>query len=390
MPQQGGEATVTLGSCSAWANCPSPPVPCTVHLNLPLNEVQRAGRSGPPKATSLQSHALRVYTIRGLIESRCSGNTIEGHLFLRIRCSRQSSVVFLLHQIDAVLEPMEEAADTQDGDPMDKDITQAAPSVVNIAPNGDVVLDVEFQNSRETLKSARKATASQVRPTSVSSVPQPELKLRVKVAYRVRLATLKLHSKYFENLLSDTRFQEARSIETAFEKLSLKGVRAEDAEAQELPWVKIVDDDEATRSAGREAAFGDLLRILHHVDTVTKSFTFNYVATLAVLADRFDCVLAVSRYMPRLKPKWPLTQPRSPRDDGVGLTQHTEEVLRQKILVAWLLDQPLRLAAASRELIMYGSARWSAFPEADMHAYGATWWDLQDDLESKYISSSCS
>jgi hypothetical protein len=281
---------------------------------------------------------------------------------------------------------MDETGDTQDGEPMEKDTTKTAPLVVNIASNGDVVLDVEFQNSRETLKSARKAVVSHARPAFVSSAPQAELKPQVKVAYRVRLATLKMHSKYFDNLLSDTRFQEARSIETAFEKLSLRGAKAEDAAVKELPWVKIVDDDEATRSAGREAAFGDLLRILHNVETVTKSFTFTYVATLAVLADRFDCVLAVSRYMPRLKPKWPLTQPRTPRDDGVCLTKHTEDVLRQKILVAWLLDQPLRLAAASRELIMYGSARWSAFPEADMQVYGATWWDLQDDLESKYIS----
>lgn len=278
---------------------------------------------------------------------------------------------------------MDEVGDTQDAEPVDKDITQAAPLVVSIVPDGDVVLDVEFQNSRETLKSAKKATLSHIRPTLVASAPQSELKPRVKVAYRVRLATLKLHSKYFGNLLSDTRFQEARSVETAFEKLILKGAKAEEVEAQDLPWVKIVDDDEATRSAGREAAFGDLLRILHNLDTVTKSYTFNYVATLAVLADRFDCVLAVSRYMPRLKPKWPLTQPRAPRDDGVGLTKHTEDLLRQKILVAWLLDQPLRLAAASRELIMYGSVRWSAFAEADSHAYGATWWDLQDDLESK-------
>lgn len=271
---------------------------------------------------------------------------------------------------------------------MDKDKDkQAAASVVNIAEKGDVVLDVEFHTSRETLKSARRATATQPRPTSLFSAPRPGLKTQVRVAYRVRLATLKLHSKYFDNLLSDARFQEARSIEAAFEKLSLRGTAPEEADAQELPWVKIVDDDEATRSIGREDAFGDLLRILHGVDTITKPFLFSYVVNLAVLADRFDCAPPVSRYLTKLKPKWPMTQRRAPRDDGVCLNRATEEVLRQKILVAWLLDQPLRLAAATRELIMYGSVRWGTFPEPETEAYGATWWDLQDDLESKDCSA---
>jgi hypothetical protein len=70
--------------------------------------------------------------------------------------------------------------------------------------------------------------------------------------------------------------------------------------------------------------------------------------------------------------------------DGPALTKAVEETLRQKILVSWLLDQPLKMQVTTRELIMYGSRRWSAlFHEEDEASIAATWWDLPDDLESE-------
>lgn len=274
---------------------------------------------------------------------------------------------------------MDQHAGTQDSDPADPDDKQFS-GIVAISPKGDVILDVVFDTSRETLKSARKS--AQIRPGQVRHA----IKAKARVGFRVELAILKKHSKYFENLLSDSRFREAKSIADAFAKLSLRNVRPEDAGVDDLPWVEIVDDDEATRSLGREAAFGDLMRILHGKETTTKPPTMSYVAILAVLADRFDCAAPVSRYLNMgLKFKWPSTQLQASRDDregpSQGLTSASEEQLRQKILASWLLDQPTKMFVATRELIMYGSSRWSPYPEYETN--GATWWDLSDHLESE-------
>ncbi|KAK0706658.1 hypothetical protein B0T26DRAFT_743851 [Lasiosphaeria miniovina] len=254
----------------------------------------------------------------------------------------------------------------------------AEPDVVQIVPDGNVLLDVTFETSRAVLRAARRASKSRPGLQVVSPTFKPKVRLR----YRVRLEVLKQHSKYFFNLLGDTRFSEGKSIADAFARLALRHVNPSDAEAKDLPVVQIHEDDEATKTAGQEAAFEGLLRVLHAKDVTTKPVTMQYLATLAILADRFDCALPVSKYLIHsLKYKWPATQTRLSRDDGPALTRAAEETLRQKILVSWLLDQPLKMPAATRELIMYGSRKWSALHDDEEAADGAMWWDLPDGLE---------
>ncbi|KAK4155054.1 hypothetical protein C8A00DRAFT_13878 [Chaetomidium leptoderma] len=274
---------------------------------------------------------------------------------------------------------MGDTAEGQDGDPTDS-ATKPEFEIVEIVPDGDILLDVTFETSKETLKAARKAA----KPRPGQKIVPPVFKPRTRVGYRVQLAVLKQNSKYFDNLLSDTRFSEARSIEASFQRLSLKNVKPSEADAADLPLVKILEDDEATRSAGQDSAFEDLLRILHRKQSTSKAVTMQYLAVLAVLADRFDCIAIVSRYVNALKYKWPTTQTRLSRDDGPALTRAAEETLRQKILVSWLLDQPPKMHTATRELIMYGSRRWSvSFDEEEEEGNSAAWWDLPDDLESE-------
>ncbi|KAJ4306689.1 hypothetical protein N0V88_000053 [Collariella sp. IMI 366227] len=274
---------------------------------------------------------------------------------------------------------MGDTADGQDGEPLNT-TAKSGPQIVEIVSDGDIILEVTFETSKETLKAARKAS----KPRPGQKVTPPVLKGKLQVRYRVQLAALKSNSKYFDNLLSDTRFAEARSIEASFTQLSLKNVKPSDADAADLPVVKIHEDDEATRSAGQESAFGDLLRILHRKQSTSKAVTMQYLAVLAVLADRFDCTAIVSRYLNVLKYKWPTTQTRVSRDDGPALSKAAEETLRQKILVSWLLEQPLKMHIATRELIMYGSRRWSTFLDEDEEAtFTAAWWDLPDDLEAE-------
>ncbi|KAI0968013.1 hypothetical protein F4678DRAFT_231616 [Xylaria arbuscula] len=267
------------------------------------------------------------------------------------------------------------------------------PEVVIISEHGDVVLDVTFQNSKKTIRSARKAT--QPRHTSRGDPhpqqQQPVPKARVRLAFRVDLAVLRRQSKYFDKLLGDARFKEANDIADAFAALSLKSVRPGDADAADLPWIVIQDDDEATSYAFRELVFADLLRILHGAEAKTPQaqITMSFVTTLAVFADRFDCAATISKYVATgLKFKWPVTNRVRPvRDDGSGnvggMSRAAENVLRQKILVSWLLNQPGKFQAATRELIMNGSCQWSSFGEEEDESTSATWWYLQDGLEQE-------
>ncbi|KAI1156565.1 hypothetical protein F4825DRAFT_446417 [Nemania diffusa] len=270
------------------------------------------------------------------------------------------------------------------------------PEVVVIAEHGDVILDATFQNSKETIRAARKAaTQAQPRHASRGEPPQaqrPPPRARVRLAFRVDLAVLRRQSRYFDKLLGDAHFKEANDVAAAFAALSLRGVRPGAADARDLPWIRVHDDDGATAYAYREAAFADLLRILHGMEasTAPAQVTLPFVTTLAVLADRFDCAAGVGKYVTTgLKFKWPATNSRPPpvRDDGAGgfggMSRATENVLRQKILVAWLLDQPGRFQAATKELIMYGSCQWSSFGEQEDETTSATWWYLQDGLEQE-------
>ncbi|KAI5863526.1 hypothetical protein GGS23DRAFT_538183 [Durotheca rogersii] len=267
--------------------------------------------------------------------------------------------------------------------------------LISIAKDGDLILDVTFENSKETLRAAREAQAK-----LPSREPRAAPKARVRLAFRVRMAALKSTSKYFDKLLGGGgggggggHFKEARDVASALAALAARGVAPGAAAAADLPWVAIRDDDQATRYAHREGVFADLLRVLHggEAAAMQQRATMPYVTTLAVLADRFDCTAPVARYLAvRLKFKWPVTNRKyasfaavaAAVDEPAATSRATEEVLRQKILVSWLMNQPARFQAATREIIMDGSCRWSPFSQDD-DAPDATWWYLQDGLEEE-------
>lgn len=254
------------------------------------------------------------------------------------------------------------------------------PKVTVVGTKGDLILDVTFETSPETLRKSRKAALAASRRAGSTAAPPPDLKPKIRAAYRVSLEALKRHSNYFANLLLNSHFTEAKLIADAHGRLKARGSKPEEADASELPWITIVDDDEATKSAGRECAFEDMLRAIHQEAPKTTPVTMSYVTTLAVTADRFDCTTVVSRCLNRdLKFKWPATSSRPMRDD-TGRATDNEQILRQKILVSWLLDQPMRLQNSTRELIIRGSSHWSAFYDTEADTTAA-WWTLPDSLE---------
>ncbi|KJR85366.1 uncharacterized protein SPSK_08798 [Sporothrix schenckii 1099-18] len=376
--------------------------------------------------------------------------------------------------------------------------------IVTISPRGDVVLDVLFETSRETLRATRKKANRMFTPATATTDVTSALKPKLPMAFRVESSALKKNSRYFANLLGDTRFKEARTVEAGLAALALADVKPADADVTRLPRVHIDDDDEGSRTAGRELVFAELLRILHwdgtvapvavnmnsdngdqadkaaspqsnsklkaksngasrtaaaapkgrpaktnplsgrtvpsrkgaNSDTATQNNssvrqthpvllpgtrwsaktppTLLELATLALQADRFACTDAAAAYVRALRLRFPQPIVRSTRSDGglgvgsgsgggglPGMTN--EEAIRQKIFMAWLLDQPLRFHAGTRELILYGSARWTAAMSGEEEDDSAelangngngrdtshrgqelpAWWDLPDGLESE-------
>lgn len=280
---------------------------------------------------------------------------------------------------------MEDAGGCSDGDSSEALRSANLPKVIDVSETGDIVLDCIFENSKPTSKPARKVAPS--RPGQPPQAAAAGLKSKTHVGFRVDLAVLKSQSRYFDRLLGDLRFNEAKAVEAAFEALSLKRVDPRSAHIGDLPWLRIVDDDEATRLAHREEAFGDMLRVLHGKEVANETPTLDFVATLAVLADRFDCGAPVSKAMSSsFKLKWPVTQRKAGNGEDPRMSRSAENTLRQKILVSWLLNQPTRFQAATRELILNGSTKWSSFPEQEVATSEAIWWNLPDGIERECLA----
>jgi hypothetical protein len=279
--------------------------------------------------------------------------------------------------------------------PPDDDASSAA--VIAVANNGDVVLDVTFQTSRETLRLTKKKTAAVSGGGGAVRQPgnaPPTLRPSLTVAFRVRLATLQRESKYFANLLCNAQFAEAGRIAAAHAKLAESGVDPGAAHVDQLPRVSITDDDEATQSAGREHAFEDMMRLVHGQPPRTAQVAMPHMTTLAIMADRFDCLGAVARAALReFKYKWPMPAARplptttttTTLKSAAGGGVDVEQIQRQKVLVAWLLGMPNRLQQACRELIMQGSRLWSPYADVDMADKTQYWWALPDGLERRLL-----
>ncbi|KAL2075709.1 hypothetical protein VTL71DRAFT_652 [Oculimacula yallundae] len=237
--------------------------------------------------------------------------------------------------------------------------------LLEIRSTGDVLLDVHFMNDSECTKSIPKDALRSLR-TKKLPIPSP------RILYRVKLYTIKKYSEYFKILLKP---QFAEGIEVAQTLAALQALNQDvtKVEADKLPRIKIVDEDGATKTFGRELIFKDMLNIVHGSDPVTSPFNTQCITTLIILADRYGFIAPVSRYMQKTlnAHKYPVT-----------LDKNGEEALRQKILIQFHTDQGMRFTNATRDLILRGSIRWSDTAEIAVE-YQTIWWDLPYGLEAE-------
>ncbi|PQE12173.1 hydroxyproline-rich glyco protein [Rutstroemia sp. NJR-2017a BVV2] len=246
------------------------------------------------------------------------------------------------------------------------DLEGTSHRVIRVSKTGDIILDVRFENTRACTKSIPSETIQKLK---LSKEPFPS----ARVFYRVRLDVLKQHSKYFERLLGSDVFGEGQIVSAKLAEFAQSKLDPSTLPANELPRIKIVDEDEATRTLGREAIFQDMLSILHATNHSSKTINLLYLSILVIMADRYDCMTTVSRY---------ITSKFSSFRYPPTLEKTLEEVVRQKILIFYHTNQAPRFATATKELILRGSSRWTVYEDVDPDV-GAAWWDLPEDLEAE-------
>lgn len=127
--------------------------------------------------------------------------------------------------------------------------------LVEIRSTGDVLLDVQFKNTPECTKSIPKDALRSLRSRKLPT-PSP------RIIYRVRLDTLKKHSEYFRIMLKP-QFAEGLAVEKALKELADTKQIASELDSEKLPMIRIIDEDTATKTFGREVVFRDMLRIIH-------------------------------------------------------------------------------------------------------------------------------
>lgn len=213
-----------------------------------------------------------------------------------------------------------------------------------VAPGGDVVLDVLHSNANGELRQK----------------------------FRVDSTALKSQSKYFSNLL-DSRFTESSRIEKEHGALKIRYKNFDEVPSEELPAIKISD-------LGRISAiksmnlFNDFLAVLHARDIAAVPPIVN-LANLAIVADRFDALEAFRIYVERKKMLRAIDGKTIPKTEQ-SLPQ---DKVRRRILVATLLEYPPWLERYSARMIIKG---WKA---EELNENAAMWWSLPQGIEEELL-----
>jgi hypothetical protein len=200
-------------------------------------------------------------------------------------------------------------------------------------------------------------------------------------SYRVDSKILQQNSRYFENLLSD-RFKEGKELTAALGALRLSGYAdITEVSPEVLPHISIVHVGRIgiSKTSALQNLLADFLRAVHGLDLAVSSPPVANLANLAVVADRFDAVACLSKYVQRRK----YLQLADVKLKGKPNPTLTEDRVRQKLLVGLLFDHPSWVTKYSKHLIMRDSVQWQPGVEED-HTK-ALWWDIPQGMEDEMI-----
>lgn len=200
-------------------------------------------------------------------------------------------------------------------------------------------------------------------------------------SYRVDSKILQQNSRYFENLLSQ-RFHEGQQLAKALEALRLSGhENISDAPVDVLPHVSIVNVGRVAvaKVSSIRNLLADFFRAIHGLDLAVSNPPVPNLANLAVVADRFDAVVCLSKYVQKKK----FLQVLDAKSRGKPSTAQTEERVRQKLFIGLLFEHPPWVMRYSKHLIIRDSVQWQPGTEED-HTK-ALWWDMPNAVEDELI-----
>lgn len=217
-------------------------------------------------------------------------------------------------------------------------------AVIPIAAHGDIVLRIEHEAA--TLKHIAQ--------------------------FRVSIPALRQHSKYFERLLQAGRFGEGSHVDEQHKRLRERYQSITEAPSSELPVVCVQDVGRISTVKSIAALCTDFLYVLHGKDTVTFPPVGN-IANLAIVADRFDCLEVMKSYMKKKK----MIRVIDGKTTSKAENALSEEKVRQRLLVAIMLDYPSWIEKYTTRMIVKG---WVG-KEPDLSA--ALWWDLPHRVEEE-------
>jgi hypothetical protein len=188
--------------------------------------------------------------------------------------------------------------------------------------------------------------------------------------YKVDSTRLKTQSRYFEVLLSD-RFNEGVRVRERHSELLKRYGTTSSIPSEELPKVTVLDIGRISEVKSIKNITADFFKILHDVEIAPSSPLPN-LANLTIVADRFDSLETVSKYLKRRR----FLQKLDAKAKGRPVP---EERVRQKLLVGLLLEHTPWVTTYSKMLILQGSSGWST--EAENNTGAALWVDLPLGVE---------
>jgi hypothetical protein len=231
--------------------------------------------------------------------------------------------------------------------PLSEEETSAR--IENITSTGDIVLDVQDE------------TRNQI------------------YSYRVSTAHLKQTSPYFVSLLDPNKFGEGANVAEKLAVLRKSYDDIADAPTEELPRVAISDIGRISRVNTIKNLVFDFLSALHGLELSTPNPPISNLANLAVVADRFDALPALSHYVHRKR----FLRTIDAKTKGKAATL-SEERVRQKLLIGLLLDHPAWVSLYSKRMIIGDSIRWKDdVLDGEDEVEPALWWDIPRGIEGK-------
>jgi hypothetical protein len=227
--------------------------------------------------------------------------------------------------------------------------------------------------------------ASPTVEATVPEIPEPKIEIEADVilelshadlshTFRANTATLKAKSAYFTNLLS-ARFDEGCRIEKDHASLREKHGSISAAPPEELPVIRIEDLGRLSEVKSIAALCNDFFNFLHGINLPQDPPPpVANLANLTIVADRFDALAALKACVQKRKILRAIDRKTTSRAE-IALT---EEKVRQRMLIATLLDDSQWLERYSTRMISNG---WVG--EGNTAETSALWWDLPMRLEEE-------